>query len=91
MARRWGVPVLLVGVLLAAAIVVVLLPVKAEDHECGKSSLAIVRGAEVPEELSEECHKEARIEMLVASFPAGAAVVAGVLSVALLRGAPRKD
>jgi hypothetical protein len=82
---------LVVGLLLGAAVVVALLPVKAEDHSCGASSIAIVTGAEVPEELSHECHKQARTDMVVAAIPGGAGVIALVVSAAVLRGAKTQE
>jgi hypothetical protein len=89
--RRWAVPLVVVGVLLASATVIALLPVKAEDHSCGASSFAIVTGADVPEEHAHDCHEQARTDMYVAALPAGAGLVALVLTAAVLRGAKREE
>ncbi len=82
---------MVVGLLLAAAVVVALLPVKADDHSCGASSFAIVTGAEVPEEISHECHEQARTDMFVAAIPGAAGVIAAVVSAGVLRGAKKQD
>ena len=88
---RWGIPLAVVTVLLAAGVWVAVLPVKADHHDCGASSIAIVTGADVPEEFSHECHKTARTDMIVASLPTGAGIIAAVLSVVILRSARRTE
>lgn len=90
--ERRGVPLLVVGVFFLAALVLALLPVKAEEEDCHASSLGIMRGAKVPEELKEKCHEEASKEMVVAALPFAGGVIGGIASIAILRGArPDED
>ncbi len=84
---RWGMPLLVVGVFFLAALVLVLLPVKAEEEDCHASSLGIVRGAKVPEELKEKCHEEANKEMVTAALPFAGGVITSIASISILRGA----
>lgn len=81
---------MVVGLLLAAAVVIALLPVKAEDHSCGASSFSIVTGAHVPEEIAHECHEQARTDMYVAAIPGAAGVIAAVASAGVLRGVKKE-
>ena len=90
--RRWGMPILVIAIMAGTALALMLLPVKAEEEDCGKSAIAIMTGAKVHhEELKEKCHEEARKEMVFSAIPGTAALVAAVVSVALLRGEPASE
>jgi hypothetical protein len=88
---RWGMPLLVVGVMFLAALALVLLPVKAEEEDCHASALGIMMGAKVPEELKEKCHEEASKEMVIGALPFTGGVVTGIASLALLRSAAREE
>ena len=84
---RWAMPVTVLVALFGVAVGLTLLPTKADKEECHKSSIEIVTGAEVPEELKDKCEEEAKKEMLVAVIPASAGLVALVTTVTQLKRA----